>query len=187
MLYSFEQWLIIIVVAIIIDWVVGDPKYPTHPVIWMGRWIKWCEKKLYVQTKSYTSASLFWRGVLLLISTLAIVGSLMIGIMYFTYWIHPWLSYIVSAWFLSTTIAVKGLKDAGMQVYKPLVSGDLENARVYVGYIVSRDSEVMEEGDITRATVETISENIVDAFVSPIFWALIGEHHLLSCIGLVIH
>lgn len=174
MLYSFEQWLIIIIVAIMIDWVVGDPKYPTHPVIWMGRWIKWCEKRLYKESIHYSAKSLFWRGLLLLISTLAIAGSLMIGIMYATYFIHPWLSYIVSAWFLSTTIAVKGLKDAGMQVYNPLVNGDLEQARVYIGYIVSRDSEVMEEGDITRATVETISENIVDAFVSPIFWALIG-------------
>lgn len=174
MWYSLQQWLIIIVVAILIDWVVGDPKWPTHPVIWIGRWTKWLQGKLYHSKRSYSHRALLYRGLLLTASTVILVGGIMVTIHMLSYAIHPWLSYMISAWLLSTTIAVKGLKDAGNLVYEPLVIGDMDNARRYVGYIVSRDSEVMDEADMTRATVETIAENIVDAFVSPIFWALIG-------------
>ncbi|MCR8656375.1 adenosylcobinamide-phosphate synthase CbiB [Paenibacillus endoradicis] len=174
MWYSLQEWLLIIIAAILIDWVIGDPKWPTHPVIWMGRWIKWLQGKLYHSERNYSTRSLLYRGLILTVSTVVLVGIIMVSIHLLTYAIHPWLSYIVSAWLLSTTIAVKGLKDAGNLVHDPLISGDMDSARRYVGYIVSRDSEVMDESDMTRATVETIAENIVDAFVSPIFWALIG-------------
>jgi len=174
MWYSLQEWLLIIIAAILIDWVIGDPKWPTHPVIWMGRWIKWLQGKLYRAERNYSDRSLLYRGLILTVSTVVLVAIIMVSIHLLTYAIHPWLSYTVSAWLLSTTIAVKGLRDAGNLVYEPLISGDMDSARKYVGYIVSRDSEVMDEGDMTRATVETIAENIVDAFVSPIFWSLIG-------------
>jgi adenosylcobinamide-phosphate synthase len=40
--------------------------------------------------------------------------------------------------------------------------------------IVGRDTETLDEGEITRGTVETVAENIVDAILSPLFFALIG-------------
>jgi adenosylcobinamide-phosphate synthase len=61
-----------------------------------------------------------------------------------------------------------------MLVYRPLAAGDLEQARKYVGYIVSRDTAAMDEKDAARAAVETVAENTVDAFVSPFLFALIG-------------
>ncbi|UUZ80883.1 adenosylcobinamide-phosphate synthase CbiB [Paenibacillus sp. P26] len=88
--------------------------------------------------------------------------------------IHPWLGYAVNVWFISTTVAVKGLKDAAMQVYRPLADGNLAEARKYAGYIVSRDTSRLAEPEITRAAVETVAENIVDAVVSPLFYALLG-------------
>jgi len=172
--YSMSEWLVIIAVAIVIDWIIGDPKWPTHPVILMGRWIKFAERKLYREGEKVSSNALFIRGCILTLVTLLLVGGLTYGIWLVLYSIHIWLSYIFSAWMVSTTIAVKGLKDAGQLVYSPLVKGDLPEARQYVGYIVSRETSEMEESEITRATVETISENIVDAFVAPIFWAIIG-------------
>ena len=43
-----------------------------------------------------------------------------------------------------------------------------------VNYIVSRDANRMNEQDITRATVETVAENIVDGIISPLFYFFIG-------------
>jgi adenosylcobinamide-phosphate synthase len=88
--------------------------------------------------------------------------------------IHPWAGYAVTAWFIATTIAVKGLKDAAMLVYKPLIDGRLDEARKYTGYIVGRDTHDLSEKEAARATVETVAENTVDAFVSPILFALLG-------------
>jgi len=177
-----------IAAAIIIDWIVGDPKWITHPVILIGRWIKRVELLLYPNHKksvspnqSRSNRGLIYRGSLLATSTLLISSGIMLVLMAGSGWIHPWLGYAVNTWFISTTIAVKGLKDAAMLVYNPLVQGNISDARTYIGYIVSRDQEVMGESEITRAAVETVSENIVDAFISPIFWALIGAAPLAMC------
>ncbi len=88
--------------------------------------------------------------------------------------IHPWLGYLAHAWLISTTIAVKGLKDAAMLVYEPIARGDMAAARKHVGYIVGRDTAELDEAEVSRAAVETVAENTVDAFVSPILFALLG-------------
>ncbi len=88
--------------------------------------------------------------------------------------IHEWLGYLVSTWFISTTIAIKGLKDAAYLVYNPLRTGNLADARKYTGYIVGRDTDELGEEELTRAVVETVAENIVDAVIAPLFYALIG-------------
>ena len=88
--------------------------------------------------------------------------------------IHAWLGYLVSTWFISTTIAIKGLKDAAYLVYNPLRAGNLADARKYTGYIVGRDTDALDEEELTRAVVETVAENIVDAVIAPLFYALIG-------------
>ena len=181
--YSIEEICLMIAAAIIIDWLVGDPKWFTHPVILIGRWIKRVERLLYKEEKSVNQSNrtLIYRGSLLAASTLLVSTGLIMLLSFVSWWIHPWLGYAVNTWFISTTIAVKGLKDAAMLVYHPLVEGNLADARKYIGYIVSRDQEVMEEPEITRAAVETVSENIVDAFISPIFWALVGAAPLAMC------
>lgn len=69
---------------------------------------------------------------------------------------------------------LKGLKDAGMAVYVELQKGDLPAARKALGMIVGRDTTSLDAPEIVRGTVETVAENIVDAIISPLFYALIG-------------
>lgn len=40
--------------------------------------------------------------------------------------------------------------------------------------IVGRDTDQLDESELTRATVETVAENISDGVTAPLFWALIG-------------
>jgi len=56
----------------------------------------------------------------------------------------------------------------------PLTAGNLSDTRKYVGWIVGRDTAQLDEQELTRATVETVSENVVDAVISPIVFALLG-------------
>src|SRR5690606_27948572 len=86
----------------------------------------------------------------------------------------PWVGYAVNTWLIATTIAIKGLKDAAMLVYEPLSRGDLRDARKYTGYIVGRDTGGLDASELSRATVETVAENTVDAVISPLLYALIG-------------
>lgn len=34
--YSLPDMLWLTAAAILVDWIIGDPKWPTHPVIWIG-------------------------------------------------------------------------------------------------------------------------------------------------------
>ena len=114
------------------------------------------------------------KGVLLTVSTVVLSFCLMLVLILAARSIHEWLGYLVSTWFISTTIAIKGLKDAAYLVYNPLRTGNLADARKYTGYIVGRDTDELGEEELTRAVVETVAENIVDAVIAPLFYALIG-------------
>lgn len=172
--YSVQEILLLCAAAIVIDLLIGDPKWPTHPVIWIGRFIRLLEGRLRREGARMSPRSLKWNGVVLTCATVAASYCVLWLLAAVADAIHPWVGYAISAWFISTTIAVKGLKDAAMLVYKPLVQGRLSEARKYTGYIVGRDTHDLNEEEAVRATVETVAENTVDAFVSPIVFALLG-------------
>ncbi|WP_336785945.1 adenosylcobinamide-phosphate synthase CbiB [Paenibacillus sp. MMO-177] len=172
--YSLQETLLLVAAAIVIDWIIGDPKWPTHPVIWIGRLIRVLEKRLRRKEEGRDARRIKGTGIILTIVTLALSYGIMWGVTAVAAWIHPWLGYAVSAWFISTTIAVKGLKDAAMLVYRPLNAGNLDDARKFVGYIVGRDTGNLTPPEASRAAVETVAENTVDAFVSPILFAILG-------------
>jgi adenosylcobinamide-phosphate synthase len=252
LIYSWEETAWMVLAAIVLDWLIGDPRWPTHPVIRIGQLIRLLERWLR-SNENRTAAgkpgkhagraaggekeqtgddkgglnngdgrlhggdgpmhdgdgplhgrdsplrgrdgplhggdrpggigaahsaisprSLRLRGVLLTFATVTVSFAVIFAIVWICSRIHPWLGYAANIWFISTTIAVKGLKDAAMQVYRPLEAGELEEARTYAGYIVGRDTAGLEEPEIVRAAVETVAENTVDAFVSPIVFALLG-------------
>lgn len=174
MLYSIQELLLLAAAAIVIDWIVGDPKWPTHPVIWIGRLIQFMERLLAPERMKECPLTVKKLGVVLTVVTLAISYGTMWIIVWAADAVHPWLGYAVSAWYISTTIAVKGLKGAAMLVYHPLIAGRLDEARKYVGYIVGRDTAKLDDRETSRAAVETVAENIVDALVSPLLFALLG-------------
>ena len=172
--YSVPEAALLIALAIAIDWLIGDPRWPTHPVILIGRLVKLLESRLVPASHSLTSGALLRRGALLAAGTVLAAGATMAAVVWLGALVHPWLGFALHAWFISTTIAVKGLKDAAMLVYRPLRAGNLAEARKYVGYIVGRDTDRLDEREASRAAIETVSENTVDALVSPIVYALLG-------------
>jgi len=174
-LYSWPELLLLSAAAVIVDLLVGDPKWPTHPVIRIGQWIRWLEKQLRRGASVDAKPSVLrLRGAVLTAVTVLLAWLVMLLIVFAADAIHRWLGYAVSVWFISTTIAVKGLKDAAMLVYRPLTAGNLPVARQYVGYIVSRDTDHIDEPEAARASVETVAENTVDAFLSPLLYAILG-------------
>ncbi|OCT10619.1 cobalamin biosynthesis protein CobD [Paenibacillus pectinilyticus] len=180
-IYSWQEIVWMTAAAIALDWMIGDPKWPTHPVIVIGRWIRFVEDKLHPRdaiTKDgsgeESSGLLRLKGLLLTVSTVVLSFGSVLLLVHFADGVHRWFGYAVSTWLISTTVAIKGLKDAAYLVYNPLRSGHLADARKYTGYIVGRDTEVLHEEELTRAVVETVAENIVDAVIAPLCYALLG-------------
>ncbi|MDQ0896668.1 adenosylcobinamide-phosphate synthase CbiB [Paenibacillus sp. V4I7] len=176
-IYSWQEIVSMTAAAIALDWLIGDPKWPIHPVILIGRFIRWVEGMLHKGKETSVISSSGWlrtKGVMLTVSTVVLSFNVMLLLTLAAHSIHEWLGYLFSTWFISTTIAIKGLKDAAYLVYNPLRSGNLADARKYTGYIVGRDTDELGEEELTRAVVETVAENIVDAVIAPLFYALIG-------------
>lgn len=173
--FTLEETIGMLLAAMLIDWFIGDPPWPTHPVILIGRWIRRLEGRLRSgEGPDWSPGRLKRRGAVLAASTVLLAAVLTGGAVAALYAVHPWLGLAANTWLISTTIAVKGLKDAAMLVYRPLAQGNLPDARKYVGYIVGRDTDGLGEAEITRAAVETVAENTVDAVVSPLVFALLG-------------
>lgn len=177
-LYEPSEIFGILAAAILIDLCVGDPARIPHPVIQIGKWISFFEKKWRLPLADNPSPGaakvLKRRGVWLVLTTIVLSFTIIQMLVIAAAWIHPWAGYAVSAWFISTTIAIKGLKEAAYRVAHPLEQGNLEEARTYTGYIVGRDTSQLHEDELTRAVVETVAENSVDAVISPLFYALLG-------------
>ncbi|MFD1179023.1 adenosylcobinamide-phosphate synthase CbiB [Paenibacillus puldeungensis] len=161
----------VIPAAYALDRLLGDPRWLPHPVIGMGKAIRALEAAIrrLVPPRRYRAA-----GVLL---PLLIAGGSFVltwAVLRLLAQVSPWLAAFAEAALIWTTIAAKGLRDAGMDVYGRLKAGDLPGARRSLGMIVGRDTAHLAAPEITRGAVETVAENIVDAVVSPLFFALLG-------------
>ncbi|MDV2884264.1 adenosylcobinamide-phosphate synthase CbiB [Alkalihalophilus pseudofirmus] len=160
--------LLALTLAVIIDRLIGDPKWLPHPVVGMGKIISFFEKRLNKGSQRRV------KGFMMMLILLIISGGVLFIIVYTAYSIHTMLGIMVEAWFISTTIAAKGLKQAALDVWQPLMKNDVIGARKYLSYIVGRDTTNLKEEEITRATIETVSENTSDGITAPLFYALIG-------------
>jgi len=158
--------------AFVIDCILGDPRSNLHPVVMIGNMISFFEHKLL---KSQDSPKLkIGAGILLVLLVLGITYAIIWWMMELLRSIHPWAYSIGGAFLLSFTISPRSLAQAGREIHHYLVTGNLVDARYKVGWIVGRDTEQLTVGEVTRATVETVAENIVDGIISPLFYFIIG-------------
>ena len=148
------------------DLIFGDPQNVVHPVQVIGKIISAGEKVLL--RKKYK----FLAGAVLNIFTVSITYTLMylisksVKISVFFMIIEIYLMY--------TIFSINSLAREGNRVYRILKEGDIEKARKDLSYLVSRDTETMDEKMIIRSTMETISENTVDGIVAPMFYMFLG-------------
>lgn len=162
----------VVVLGFLLDLLIGDPKFITHPVVLIGKTIEFLEKCL----RKITAPVIGLRasGILL---TLIVVGgtyTLMWSVQTGAERLNHWFGLAVSIWFMGSTLAVKGLAGAAEEIYRLLNTDNLLEARKKVGWIVGRDTAGLDESEITRATVETVAENIVDGIIAPLFYGFIG-------------
>ncbi len=153
-------------IAYVLDLIFGDPQNVVHPVQVIGKIISAGEKVLL--RKKYK----FLAGAVLNIFTVSITYTLMylisksVKISVFFMIIEIYLMY--------TIFSINSLAREGNRVYRILKEGDIEKARKDLSYLVSRDTETMDEKMIIRSTMETISENTVDGIVAPMFYMFLG-------------
>jgi len=161
----------VVPVAYALDRLLGDPRWLPHPVVGMGKAIAALEAAVrrLVPPRRYRAA-----GVLLPLVVAGGSFAVTWALLRLLAQVSPWLAAAAEAALIWTTIAAKGLREAGMDVAGHLLRGDLPAARRALGMIVGRDTAHLDAPEITRGAVETVAENIVDAVVSPLVFALLG-------------
>ncbi|MFF3101030.1 adenosylcobinamide-phosphate synthase CbiB [Viridibacillus arvi] len=154
-------------IGVALDWLIGDPPKMPHPVRWIGTLIA----KLTDRLNKGKHRKL--KGLLLVLIVVGLTTTITFAVIYFAYSINVILGIFVESILIAVGLAGKSLKQAALEVYNPLVSGDLQEARVKLSWIVGRDTDHLSVPEVTRGVVETVSENTSDGVTAPLFWAFI--------------
>ena len=157
-------------IAYILDLVFGDPQNIIHPVQIIGKMISLGEKILLKEKSG--SRYKFFAGIILNIFVVSItygitylIGKSSESSIIFT---------VAEIYLMYTVFSINSLAREGNRVYNILKEGNIERARKDLSYLVSRDTETMDEKMIIRSTMETISENTVDGIVAPMLYMFLG-------------
>ncbi len=157
-----------ILIAILLDQVLGDPRWLPHPVRIIGAACTGLEKI----TRAVLPPLL--AGICTVTLVLALTGATTWAVIAGATLIHPWLGNAAAILLLYTTIAARDLVSHSRQVYASLATGDLVEARKRVGMIVGRDTANLDEAGVARAAVESVAESMVDGVTAPLFFAVLG-------------
>ena len=157
-----------ILIAIVLDQLLGDPRWLPHPVRIIGAVCTGLEK--------ITRAVLppFAAGICTVLLVLALTGAATWGMIAGANLLYPWLGTAASIVILYTTIAPRDLVRHSTEVYTSLRDGNLPEARQRVSMIVGRDTANLDEAGVARAAVESVAESMVDGVTAPLFFALLG-------------
>ena len=159
--------LIDICVAVLLDWLIGDPPNWPHPVRFIGWLISAYEKLVRRFFKN-----LYLGGWFLLAATiLTVLAFYMLAGLIF----HPILFRILNIYLLYTAIACRCLKDEALKVKRLIEEERLEESRKELSYLVGRSTEALDKKQVLRGIIETVSENTVDGILAPIFYMIIGS------------
>lgn len=159
--------------AVFLDLLLGDPHWMPHPVRWMGRTISGLEpllRRLFPKTPGGERGA----GIVLALVLPTLFGGGSALILWGLGQVSPWLSWVVQLWFTYQLLAARSLQTESMAVYYPLKAHDLEGARRAVSRIVGRDTQALDETGVAKAAVETVAENTCDGVIAPLIFLFLG-------------
>jgi adenosylcobinamide-phosphate synthase len=164
--------VLIFSLAFLIDLVFGELPDRIHPTLWMGKVTAYLRPKL----KSESSRVEKLNGVFLGVFVVLLFAVPAYLVVFLVHEYLGWLPYIVvSAFLLSTTIAIRCMRQYTLPVADCLEKGDYEKIKDLFPFIVRRDPAGLTKRHIISAAVETIAEGTTDGITSAFFFfALFG-------------
>lgn len=148
---------------------IGQIPKVKHPIILIGNLITFVEDKIYNRGVNKKIA-----GYYLLVIVAFLSWTIPYIILNLAYQINIYLGGLVNALMILEILAIKGLKEEPLKVYKALKNNNIALARKELSMLVTRDTSQMDEDQIIMSTIETIAENIVDGVTAPLFFIFLG-------------
>ena len=162
-----------LLLAWILDLLLGDPLWLPHPVIAFGKAISFCEHRLNKGSDrrlkgGVTAISLITLTFILTCAVLRLVSP------------YIWLEIAVQTVLIFYCLAGTTLIREVRMVFKA-VDESLEAGRRQVARIVGRDTANLSAQEIRTAALETLAENLSDGVVAPLFWyAVLGVPGMMA-------
>lgn len=160
---------ILILIAVALDLLIGDPRGWPHPVNLMAAAARRVECLLRRHLTNLWLAGMLTVGVIV-----GGTGLLTMLLLYALGTIHPLLLAMGTVYVLYSGLAARDLIDHSTAIDIALRQPDLEEARRRAGMICGRDTADLDEAAITRAGVESVAENLVDGVTAPLFYLLLA-------------
>jgi adenosylcobinamide-phosphate synthase len=153
--------VIVLIAALLVDRLIGDPHSQWHPVALLGRFIGWWGKpEKYTSRFQRLSGLVFW-----------FVTAALFALPFYCFaLVAPWYLYlIIGPFLLKCCFAWRSLEEHTLAVVAALKEG-VQNGREQVKMLVSRDTANLEREHILSAGYESMTENLTDSIISPLFY-----------------
>lgn len=158
-----------LIIAVVIDWIIGDPNNFPHPIKLMGNIIIFEENLVRKLTKSKIGLRL--SGLIIVIVNISL-GFFIPFYLLKSIEEFKVLHTIVEIYLIYSCIAARCLHQEAIMVSKALDKG-IDEGRKRLSYIVGRDTSNLSQESIVKATVETVAENTADGVIGPLFYIVL--------------
>jgi len=160
---------ILLLIALALDWLIGDPRWLPHPVRLMG-----CAIQFLDTLANRAKRSKGKRIILGLIAALSITGlSALAGwavANYISTFPYGWVAELT---LVSLLLAQHGMVRHTLRVLRALKQDGIAGGRKAVAQIVGRETKELDEHGVARAAIESCAESYSDGVVAPVFWYLL--------------
>lgn len=158
-----------IIIAYTVELLGGGAEESPHPVRIIGKVIVFLEQRLRQLRIPERISGTFLTFVIVIGTYLItyLITSVLGGL-------HGTIDVIIGTIILYYTFSIRGLAVEAQGVLNALETGDIYKARTNLSKIVGRDTKHLNEEQVIRACIETVAENTVDGFFSPLFYAAVG-------------
>jgi adenosylcobinamide-phosphate synthase len=158
-----------LLLAAALDRAFGEPRNAWHPVAWFGRAVRPLGLLLL---RMPPRAALVAGGVawaLAVGSVAALAWALQQALDRLA---APWLAAMVAALLLKPAMSFRMLHDEVAAVEAALQQS-LDAGRARVALLCSRDVSTLDANAVRETAIETLAENLNDAWVAPLFWFVV--------------
>lgn len=167
--------IIPLIAGYILDLIFGDPENWPHPIRVFGTLIAFREKLLNKGQFRFLKGSLL--AILLCVGCFLFFQTCSTILIVY----YPPAYLVFSSIFVFYGLANKGLINEGKKVFNVLNSEGIEKGRLQLSRIVGRDTSKLNPRQIRIAVLETMSENLSDGVIAPLFYyALAGVPGLMT-------
>jgi adenosylcobinamide-phosphate synthase len=162
---------LVVLLAVVLDWALGDPPNRVHPVAWMGRALAAGRHAL----SHGGPIALLLSGAGLTLGVMAIAAGAGVAVAALAGLLGPG-GIALEAVALKSTLSLRDLARAARSVAAALARSDLDEARARLGFhLVSRPTATLDAGQVASGAIESVAENLTDALVAPVvFFLLFG-------------